>query len=48
MKKVKESVIYNRSTYRYKVGVPWKEDRPTLPDNSEAAVFRLPSTERKL
>ena len=29
--------------YRYKVGVPWKEDRPTLPDNREAAVSRLRS-----
>ena len=48
MKKVKESVTYNRSTYRYKGGVPWKEDRPTLPDDREAAVSRLRSTERKL
>ena len=48
MKRVKESVTYNRSTYGYKVGVPWKEDRPTLPDNREAAVSRLRSMERKL
>ncbi len=30
------------------IGVPWKEDRPTLPDNHEAAVSRLGSTERKV
>ena len=48
MKKVKQSVTYNRSTCRYKVGVPWKEDRPTLPDNREAAFSRLRNTERKL
>ena len=48
MKKVKQSVTYNRSTCRYKAGVPWKKDRPTLPDNREAAVSRLRSTERKL
>ena len=48
MKKVKQSVTYNRSTCRYKVGVPWKEDRPTLPDNREATFSRLRNTERKL
>ena len=48
MKKVKQSVTYNRSTCRYKVGVPWKEDRPTLPDNRKAAFSRLRSTEQKL
>ena len=48
MKKVKEYVTYSRSTCRYKVGVPWKEDQPTLSDNREAAVSRLRSMERKL
>ena len=47
IKRVKESVTYNRSTYGYKLGVPWKEDRPTIPGNREAAVSRLRSTERE-
>ena len=47
MKKVKESISYDSSACRYKVGVPWKEDRPILSDNWEAAISRLRSTERK-
>ncbi len=48
MQKVKESISYNSTSRRYTIGVPWKEERPTLPDNHEAAVSRLRSTERKV
>ena len=45
---VKESLSYNTTTNRYTVGVPWKPERPKLPDNREQAMSRLCNTERKL
>ena len=45
MKKMEGSISYDSSACRYKIGVPWKEDQPTLPDNREAAVSRLRSME---
>ena len=48
MKKVEGSISYDSTACRYKIGVPWKEDRPALPDNREAAVSRFLSTGRKL
>ena len=39
---------YNSETSRYKIATPWKENRPTLPDNREHALKRLASTEKKL
>ena len=48
MKKVEKTISYNSSARRYKIRVPWKEYRPTLPDNCETAVSRLPSTEQKV
>ena len=33
---------------RYEVGIPWRDGRPTLPDNYPAAVKRLRSTEKRL
>ena len=33
---------------RYQVGVPWKRDQPSLPDNHSIALSRLVSTEKSL
>ena len=33
---------------RYKIGIPWKEDQPSLPDNRKAAEKRLRSLESSL
>ena len=46
--RVKESLSYDATTKRYTVGVPWKTNRPKLPDNFQLAVSRLRSTERKI
>ena len=32
----------------YVVGMPWKQDRPSLPDNYSMALSRLQCTEKKL
>ena len=48
LNKLKESVSYNSANSRYKITVPWKDNRPTLPDNREQALIRLSSTEKKL
>ena len=45
---VRESLSYDTTTNRYSVGVPWKPERPKLPDNCEQAKSRLCNTERKL
>ncbi len=45
-KKVSESVTFNDGYYE--VAVPWKKQRPSLPNNAELAKRRLKSTERKL
>ena len=45
-KKVSESVTF--SDRYYEVAVHWKEQRPSLPNNTELAKRRLRSTERKL
>jgi hypothetical protein len=31
LKKVKESISHNSATSRYKIAIPWKENRPKLP-----------------
>ena len=46
LKKLKESISYTGNGY--KVGVPWKEDKPVLPDNHHTALSRLCNTENKL
>ena len=33
---------------RYEVGIPWKGDKPSLPDKYEAAMKRLQNTEKRL
>ena len=33
---------------RYQIGVPWKSERPQLPNNRQMAVSRLTSTEKNL
>ena len=33
---------------RYEIGVPWKSERPVLPDNYMMALKRLENTEKKL
>ena len=45
---VKESLSYDTTTNRYTVRVPWKPERPKLPDNRKQAMSRLCNTERKL
>ena len=46
LEKVSSSVRYNNG--RYSVAVPWKEQRPQLPNNRQMAESRLLSTERNL
>ena len=43
---VSESLLYQNG--RYQVAVPWKDDKPKLPDNRSMATSRLHSTEKKL
>ena len=45
---VKESLNYDATLNRYTVGVPWKPNRPQLPDNKKLATSTLYNTERKL
>lgn len=42
LKKLKESIRYTGKGY--KVGVPWKEDKPELPENRHTALIRLCNT----
>ena len=46
LKKLKASIHYTGNGY--KVGVPWKEDKPLLPNNCRTALIRLRNTENKL
>ena len=46
LEKVTSSVCYNGE--RYSVAVPWKGQRPQLPDNRQMAESRLLSTEKNL
>ena len=46
LEKVSSSVHYNNG--RYSIAVPWKEQRPQLPNNRQVAESRLCSTERNL
>lgn len=45
-KKVEQSLSYNGD--RYEVSVPWKQDRPNLPNNQQMAERRLQLVEKKL
>nr|XP_058942387.1 uncharacterized protein LOC131770692 [Pocillopora verrucosa] len=45
-KKVEQSLSYNGD--RYEVSVPWKQDRPNLPNNRQMAERRLQLFEKKL
>ena len=45
-KKVEQSLTYNGT--RYEVAVPWKHERPNLPNNREIAERRLQQVEKKL
>ncbi|XP_071118407.1 uncharacterized protein [Haliotis cracherodii] len=44
--KAEESLVYHHG--RYQVGIPWKEEAPSLPNNYDMAYRRLVSTEKKL
>ena len=46
LRKLGDSISYTGE--RYKVGVPWKDNKPELPDNRHTAVSRLCNTENKL
>ncbi|XP_044164891.1 uncharacterized protein LOC114973744 [Acropora millepora] len=46
LNKVKDSLEYENG--RYRVAVPWKDDKPELPDTKPMALSRLRSTERNL
>ena len=46
LEKLKGSIRYTGKGY--KVGVPWKEDKPRLPGNCHKALPRLCNTENKL
>ncbi|XP_064646214.1 uncharacterized protein LOC135499400 [Lineus longissimus] len=46
--KASESLKFIRSEGRYQVSIPWKEDRPKLPDNRSATEKRLRSLEASL
>ena len=43
---MKDSLKYENG--RYRVAVPWKENKPDLPDTKPMALSRLRSTERNL
>ena len=45
-RKVSKSMKFEND--RYVVAVPWRDDRPSLPNNRLLAEKRLESTERKL
>ena len=45
-RKVSKSMMFEND--RYVVAVPWRDDRPSLPNNRPLAEKRLESTERKL
>ena len=45
---MEESISYDNLTGRYKIGVPWKQDRPALTNNHEVAVSHLHNTEKKI
>ena len=44
LKKLKESIRYTGNGYQ--VGVPWKDEKPLLPDNHYTALSRLHNTEQ--
>ena len=46
LNKVKYSLKYENG--RYRVAVPWKDDKTELPDTKPMALSRLRSTERNL
>ena len=46
MRTVEESNTYENSMYR--VGIPWRADRPTLPDSYNMALQRLENTEKEV
>ena len=46
LEKVEKSIKYVDG--RYQVAIPWKDDKPELPDNYSMAVRRLFNTEKKL
>ncbi len=46
LRKMESSISHDGT--RYKIGVPWKENRPKLKDNYEEASARLCNTEKKL
>ena len=46
LRTAENSLTYENQMYR--VGIPWKESRPVLPDNYDMAVRRLENTEKRL
>ena len=46
LKKVKNSLEYDNAMYR--IGVPWIDSKPILPDNYRMALQRLQNTEKRL
>jgi ribonuclease HI len=46
LQKANNAMVHNDG--KYQVGIPWKEDAPTLPDDYDMAFRRLLSTEKKL
>ena len=46
MRKAENSIQYDNKMYR--VGVPWIENKPSLPDKHRMALHRLQNTEKRL
>ena len=46
MRSAENSIAYENQMYR--IGIPWKESQPILPDNYDMAVRRLENTEKRL
>ena len=46
MRSAENSIAYGNQMYR--IGIPWKESQPILPDNYDMAVRRLENTEKRL
>ena len=46
LKLVEESCVYEKNMYR--VGIPWKDANPSIPNNYKMALQRLQNTEKRL
>ena len=48
MQTVEKSMQYDNVQKMYKLSIPWKEDKPRLPENYSMALQQLQNTEKRL